>query len=313
MVNYKTYAGGDLTLGSYIELHRRNSQLITATGAEKLRVTDQLQSYDAIIAQLALRVNAARGFVETPEVKRLDDERDSTQKYCYWSVIYASELPLTSALYAAGNELRVVAKPYKSIAHHELTRQTTETAGFVRDMKAHAEALATLGLTTAVNELEAINNTLAEKMGMREITQGDRTTDRGDQTTDQLRKQVTALLEAMAMRINAAAIYLENDPTIPKLISDLNGVADHYRQIAAQSSGKGSGSSSGGNGGGDTPTPTPTPDDQGGDDDGPSGGEGDTSGDDDGPSGGEGDTSGDDDGPSGGDGDSSGDGGMDQN
>ena len=237
MVAFKPFSGGDLTLGSYVELHRRNSQLITAAGAEKLRVTSLLADYNTVIGKIALRVNSARSFAETPEVTRLDQERDATQKFCYWTIIYASGLPRTSALYAAAQELAVVARPYKSIAHHELTRQTTETAGFVRDLKAHPEALATLGLTTAAGELETINIDLAEMMGIRETVQGDRTTSRGEETTDQLRKQTTSLLEEIALRINAAAIYLTDDPAIPKLISDLNGVADHYRQIASQGGG----------------------------------------------------------------------------
>ena len=237
MIAFKAFSGGDLNLGSYVELHRRNSQLITAAGAEKLRVTSLLAEYNTVIGKIALRVNSARGFAETPEVKRLDSERDATQKFIYFSIIYASELPRTSSLYAAANELRVVTTPYKSIAHHELTRQTTETAGFIRDLKAHPEALATLGLTATVGELEQINNALAEEMGMRELTIGDRSTQRGDASTDSLRKQVTALLEEMALRINAAAVYLTDDAAIPKLISDLNGVADHYRQIAGQKSG----------------------------------------------------------------------------
>ena len=234
MVAFKPFSGGDLNLGSYVELHRRNSQLITAAGAEKLRVTSLLAEYNTVIGKIALRVNSARSFAETPEVKRLDQERDATQKFIYFSIIYASELPRTSSLYAAANELRVVTTPYKSIAHHELTRQTTETAGFIRDLKAHPQALATLGLTATVGELEQINNTLAEMMGIRETVQGDRTTSRGEETTDQLRKQTTALLEELALRINAAAIYLTDDAAIPKLISDLNGVAEHYRQIASQ-------------------------------------------------------------------------------
>ena len=237
MVAFKPFSGGDLNLGSYVELHRRNSQLITAAGAEKLRVTSLLADYNNVIGKIALRVNSARSFAETPEVKRLDQERDATQKFIYFSIIYASELPRTSSLYAAANELRVVTTPYKSIAHHELTRQTTETAGFIRDLKAHPQALATLGLTATVGELEQINNALAEEMGMRELTIGDRSTQRGDASTDSLRKQVTALLEEMALRINAAAVYLTDDAAIPKLISDLNGVADHYRQIAGQKSG----------------------------------------------------------------------------
>ena len=234
---FNPYAGAYLTAGSFVELHRRNAQLITACGAEKLRVTEQLPRYTGLLDQLSLRLNMARGFAETPEVKRLDQERDATQKFIYFSIIYASELPRTSSLYAAANELRVVTTPYKSIAHHELTRQTTETAGFIRDLKAHPEALAALGLTATVGELEQINNALAEEMGMRELTIGDRSTQRGDASTDSLRKQVTALLEEMALRINAAAVYLTDDAAIPKLISDLNGVADHYRQIAGQKSG----------------------------------------------------------------------------
>ena len=258
MIAFKPFSGGDLTLGSYVELHRRNSQLITAAGAEKLRVTSLLADYNTVIGKIALRVNSARSFAETPEVTRLDKERDATQKFIYFSIIYASELPRTSSLYAAANELRVVTTPYKSIAHHELTRQTTETAGFIRDLRAHAQALATLGLTAAVGELEQINNTLAETMGMRELTLGDRNTQRGDASTDSLRKQVTALLDEMALRINAAAVYLTDDPAIPKLISDLNGVADHYRQIAGQKTGSSTESSQGGQGN-DSPGTTENP------------------------------------------------------
>ena len=241
---FNLFAGSDLTLGSFVELHRRYNQLITATGAEKLRVTDQLTAYNGIIDQLAIRVNFAHGYEETPEVVRLDQGRDATQKFCYFTIMYASELPRESALYAAGNELRVVASPYKSIARHELTRQTSETAGFVRDLLAHPEALATLNLTIPVQELGQINTALATAMGMRELTLGDRNTLRGDVTTDELRKQLTNLLEEIARRINAAAIYLEDDATIAKLISDLNGVADHYRLIAGQKT-AGSGSNSG--------------------------------------------------------------------
>ena len=231
---FNPYSGSLLTTGSFIELHRRNSQLITATGAAKLRVTDQLASYDAILAQLSLRVNAAKGYEETPEVARLDSERDATQKFAYWVIMYASDLPRTSALYAAGNELRVVAKPYKSIAHHELTRQSTETAGFIRDLRLHPEALTTLNLTGVLGELENINNQLAIQIGLREITLGERVTALGSTPTNELRKRVTALLDEMALRINASAVYLNDDATIPKLISDLNGVANHYRLIASQ-------------------------------------------------------------------------------
>lgn len=267
---FNYFAGSDLTTGSFFELHSRYSQLITAVGAEKLRVTEQLGSYDALLNQLRLRVNVATGFEETPEVTKLDNERDSLQKFAFWTIMYASELPTTFPLYANGNELRVVASPYKSIAHHELTRQTGETKGFCRDLKQHPEALAALNLTAVITELERVNNLLAEKMGLREETYGDRKTEKGSMSTPELRKAITSVLEELAVRINASAVYLSDDASVVKLVSDLNGVADHYRLIAGSktSSSTGGGGSSSGSGsteggssteGGGTTTPT-TPD-----------------------------------------------------
>lgn len=276
---FNYFFGSTLPTGSFLELHSRNSQLITAVGAEKLRVTEQLGSYDALLHQLQLRVNVATGFEETPEVTKLDNERDSLQKFAFWTIMYASELPTTFPLYAHGNELRVVASPYKSIAHHELTRQTGETKGFCRDVKQHPEALAALNLTAVINELERVNNLLAEKMGLREETYGDRKTEKGSMSTPELRKAITSVLEELAVRINASAVYLSDDASVVKLVSDLNGVADHYRLIAGSktSSSTGGGGSSSGSGsteggstteGGGTTTPTnpSTPDTPGGGD-----------------------------------------------
>ena len=253
---FNYFAGSTLPTGSFLELHSRNSQLITAVGAEKLRLTEQLGSYAALINQLHLRVNATTGFEETPEVTKLDNERDSLQKFAFWTIMYASELPTTFPLYAYGNELRVVSSPYKSIAHHELTRQTGETKGFCRDLKQHPEALAALNLTAVINELERVNNLLAEKMGLREETYGDRKTEKGSMSTPELRKAITTVLEEIAIRINASAVFLSDDASVGKLISDLNGVADHYRLIAGSktSSSTGTAGTAGGsennNGGG---------------------------------------------------------------
>jgi hypothetical protein len=231
---FKYFAGGDLNLGAYIGLHSRNSELIKAVGAAKLRVTEQLENYDEIINLLSLRLHAARVFLETAEVKRLDAERDAIQKFCYFTIINASELPQQCSLYAAGNELRVVTKPFKSIGHHEMTRQTTETISFIRSLMAHPEAVATLNLTTTLHELEEVNNALATAMGLRERTMGQRIAIRGSESTDELRKRVTALLDEMARCINAAGIFMGEDLEVIQLISELNAVASHYRLVARQ-------------------------------------------------------------------------------
>lgn len=101
----------------------------------------------------------SRDYKDTPEVETVDKKRDDLFLFCSQTITAGQYSPVTD-YQAAAKRLYFHLKPYINAPRLSYTANTAAVADFVQKMKEEANAadIATLGLTAAIDALEAANN-----------------------------------------------------------------------------------------------------------------------------------------------------------
>ena len=253
-ITVEEYLGRRLTAGSYYQWMARMMQIIGAIETDNQQFLALIAELQPKLTKLGLLINQPGAFADTPAVKAADDWRDRLFTIIFMHIYYCTFLPASSDLSAPAKKLYPKVKPYKKLQDHEMTQETTELAGLLRVLTAeeNLQAVDTLGLTLAVQELVAQNTIIQTEMVKREQEDAARKQLKDGETTATLRQQIGSLYEVIVQMVNAFVVM--GNQSAADAVPELNSAIDHYQQIEAQkdgkSSGGGGGGSSSGSGGG---------------------------------------------------------------
>lgn len=228
------FAGWQLTNAAFVQYMDSAVKAMLAVETDKIDVDKLTTDIWASVQQMTALINKEQAFEETKAVATADEARDRTMTFIYWTIHYANLLPTTSYYYQAAHKLWVKAQPYKSIARHELMKETREIDGFYRDVQDadSKEAIKTLGLERAFNELHNANIEVKNEIMTREQERGARKEAVGGVTAKQLRREILSEWQEVAFKVSAAYGYTE-DAKLKEAITNVNGVVAHYRLVAA--------------------------------------------------------------------------------
>lgn len=229
------YIGTVLTNGAFLKMHQSYRDLIEKSNPANMKCDALLATYKAALKKMTLFVGSEQGFIETADLQVLDQKRDSMWLALYYYVHYLAQLPVDNALSAPARRLNTVIAPFKGLARHEMTKQTAETQKLI-DLLTKADnqaALEELGLKKLYEEMKMISYLMVTTFTQREAERGRRIDAKGGETAADVRRQIGDTYREMAIRINASLIFLEGS-MVKQLIQDANGVAEHYRHVAAQ-------------------------------------------------------------------------------
>lgn len=228
------YAGWQLTNGAFVQYMDSMVKTMLRTDTDKIDVGKLTSDIRDSIDQMSMLINREKAYEQTKAVATADEARDRTMTFIYQTIHYANLLPTTSYYYEAAHKLWVKAQPYKSIARHELMKQTREVDGFYRDVQDadSKEAIKTLGLERAITELYNANTMVKDEIVAREQERGSRKEAVGGVTPTQLRREILELWQEVAFKVSSAYGYTD-DAKLKELITQVNGIVTHYRLIAA--------------------------------------------------------------------------------
>ena len=278
----------------YLNLMTRTGGWIDTIGFAALGIEEEAMTrYNQLLEMLGNLVAHSYAQAETPEMAELEKQRDALGLYIIDNVRNAQNVTIANVA-AAARALWPDLKPYEKFYSLPNQQETMMLDGMTRDLKSEKNApyVATLGLTTFVDELEALNNRYEQLTTQRTSQRNAEKMPDGDtvrKEMDQLYDYITtvAFCESVAKPTQATA----------RFISELNAVIDEINALYNQRMGltkktdeetplppaTDSGTTTptepetpgtgGDDNGGTTPTPDPTPDpDTGGDDDDDEGG-----------------------------------------
>ena len=229
------WTGHRLTGGAFSQYVGRVVDSFKNHGYANLALTTIGPELELAQARFAEFINRQRSYDETPEIAKADANRDALWKAFYYAWHYLMELDPSHSLYASAVKLRSEITPYKGVWKHELSKETSELKGLMRDLdtEENAHALDELGLRTIVLALNAANRAVENLIGARDTERGERIAGEGGDTTDSLRKGLVTLLIDACRQVNAAARVSENEYCVAT-ISEVNGIIAHYKDVAAQ-------------------------------------------------------------------------------
>jgi len=243
--------GHRLTVAAFTNFGESVVAAFVKQGFDKLALLSIGPQLSAAVTRLSEFINRQRAYDETLEIAKADANRDALWKAFYHAWSYLMELDPSHPLYAHALTLRSEITPYKGVWTHELSKETTELKGLMRDLDNddNGRALEALGLTNIVSALNLANQEVAAIISARDVERGSRAAEKGGDTTASLRKAVTTLLIESFHQVNAAS-RITPLPEIDAAIQEVCGIIEHYKAIAAQPA-KWQGK--------DDPEPEPTP------------------------------------------------------
>lgn len=193
-------------------------------------------------------INQQRSYAQTPEITRQDQKRDALWKALWYAWYYIDQLDPTDPLAQYSAKLRPVMTAYKGMWKHEMMKETEEIKGLQHDLSpiAMEHALSELGLLTIAQGIFQANAALKARVREREHARGARIAENGGETGESIRKLTAPIILELFKHTNALQRIMPSD-AIAQFIQNINGVINHYKQVAA----------SGGSRSGDEPEPTP--------------------------------------------------------
>ena len=220
------------------------SPLTDAIGIVWTNYLSKLTAYDNAYAQ-------ARKWMETAEIKELDESRDGAQS-AFLAALKAMLKSPNAAKQAAAKKLQFVREKYRLDPSDEYMKQTTDADQYIKEVEASAELMAcltTTGLDEWFTDLKAKNDAFLAKMNERTEAQA------GYQTgiVRATRLEAEAAYKDLVKLINALSIAeIPAGVDYSSAIDLLNAEVDHFRQILSRK-GISTGSSSSSNGGSSSP------------------------------------------------------------
>ena len=221
-----------LTLGSHYDFHNRVSALIEAATAEELHVESQYASYvDALKTEKSV-VNRSTTYLATAGMQEYDKVRDYFLGVIN-QVIDAHKNNPIAAKKLARDTVAAVMAPYRGIASHEYSRETTEIKGLVAALRRIdvVDYVELFGLTDEVDELEKANNNFEIEMTNKQ-KEVSRRSEQANVSTPEARAAVDAIYEDIVLTANAYAVVAPTEQ-ITAFVSDVNALVSMYKLIIA--------------------------------------------------------------------------------
>ena len=247
--------GSRLTVAAFTNFGKSIVTAFQKQGFDKLALLSIGPELEAAVTRLSEFINRQRAYDETPEVVKADANRDALWKAFWNAWSYLMELDPSHPLYASALKLRSEMTPYKGVDRHEISKETTELNGLLRDLDNddNGRALQTLGLTNIVSALSVANQAVEAAISARDVERGSRAAEKGGDTTPSLRKAVVVKLIEAYRQVNAA-VRIVPMPEIEQAIQDVCGIIEHYKLVASEAKHRK----------GDEPEPGPEPEPNGG-------------------------------------------------
>ena len=275
----------------YLNLMTRTGGWIDTIGFAALGIEEEAMTrYNQLLEMMGNLVAHSYAQAETPEMAELEKQRDALGLYIIDNVRNAQNVTIANVA-AAARALWPDLKPYEKFYSMPNQQETMMVNGMVEDLKNEKNApyVATLGLTSYVDELATVNTRYAELTSQRTSQRNAEKT--ADSAT--LRKEMDQLYDYITTVAFCESVAKPTDATA-RFISELNAVIDEINALYNQRMGltkktdeetplppaTDSGTTTptepetpgtGGDDSGGT-DPTPTPDPGGGDDDDDEGG-----------------------------------------
>ncbi len=281
----------------YLNLMTRTGGWIDTIGFAALGIEEEAMTrYNQLLEMLGNLVAHSYAQAETPEMAELEKQRDALGLYIIDNVRNAQNVTIANVA-AAARALWPDLKPYEKFYSLPNQQETMMLDGMTRDLKSEKNApyVATLGLTTFVDELEALNDRYEQLTTQRTSQRNAEKMPDGDT----VRKEMDLLYDYITTVAFCESVAKPTQATA-RFISELNAVIDEINALYNQRTGQtkktdeetplppatdpdNSGTTEpsepetpgtgGDENGGTTPTPDPTPDpDTGGEDDDDEGG-----------------------------------------
>lgn len=238
------FAGSGLTNGSFHEMHNSYLKFMKDTLKDEkdpLKAKEMIPDYEARIQRLREFINMQAAFIQTSTIDRADKIRDVCWQAFEHASDYLDRLPIDHPLYEAAHTVALAKAPYKGLNTHEMTKQTSEMDGVYRVFFTNYQnelKLKELGLDKILQAAYNANTTIREEFKKREQERGQRQATKGNDTTDSIRAEITELYSAILRRVNAVAELKDSSDddyyTVQSFITNVNGVAEHYRRVMAQ-------------------------------------------------------------------------------
>ncbi|MEL5896211.1 DUF6261 family protein [Bacteroides sp. GD17] len=234
METMKEFVGSRLTNGSFLQMNQEISVQITTATAEALKVEQLSPLYTDALERLSVLINRQTGYAETADVSRHDQNRDALFRSIYWAIDYLHTLDPSSSLYRHVQQLLPAIAPYRGIADHELTKETSEITGFIASLssKPNADAVKALGLSPLIEALDSENTDVSAALSNRTSTAATRAQATGDASTDRVRREVVDVYRRIVARVNAVA-ELEPSAAVTGFIRQANAIGEHYATVMA--------------------------------------------------------------------------------
>lgn len=178
--------------------------LLAVTGVPALNIPiEMVERMNGLIAKLTEITMRPLAAEETPEMRRVEADRDTTGNYVVRRVLDYAKLPL-AAERAAAQKMEPALGGYRDFASLPVAQETEVINGLLTDLAKpeFAQQVATLQLAPYIAELRRLNDRYAElsaardKVGLRAV----------DVTAEQLTREAQDLLDDMCALANASSL-----------------------------------------------------------------------------------------------------------
>ncbi len=231
LVKLKNAGLTKLNTPEYLNLMTRTKEWLDAVGFAALGIeADVMVRFEQLLGLLGNLVARSYAQAETPEMAELEKQRDALGLYIIDNVRNAQNVPIASAADAAKN-LWLDLKPYEKFYSMPNQQETMMVNGMVEDLKNEKNApyVATLGLTSYVDELATVNTRYAELTSQRTSQRNAEKT--ADSAT--LRKEMDLLYDYITTVAFCESVAKPTQATA-RFISELNAVIDEINALYNQ-------------------------------------------------------------------------------
>ena len=231
LVKLKNAGLTKLNTPEYLNLMTRTKEWIDAVGFAALGIeADVMARFDQLLGLLGNLVARSYAQAETPEMAELEKQRDALGMYIIDNVRNAQNVPIVTAA-AAAKSLWLNLKPYEKFYSMPNQQETMMVNGMVEDLKNEKNAphVATLGLTSYVDELATVNSRYAELTSQRTSQRNAEKT--ADSAT--LRKEMDPLYDYITTVAFCESVAKPTQATA-RFISELNAVIDEINALYNQ-------------------------------------------------------------------------------
>ena len=216
--------------GEFLQFHNNVISIITDNNPDALSVTALLNALKATTAEAEVLFNKERGSSITEELTLLDERRDKAINGIFF-LLEAHQNHFDAAMSNSARVLKTNLEAHGTgIARENYQVETTIIKKIVADWTTKPElvaAVAALGLTAWVTELDAANKAFEAKFLERNKQQGATPTDK----LKEKRLEVTAAYSKLIARLNSYYDINEGADPFGKVTRELNVLIEKFSSL----------------------------------------------------------------------------------